>query len=123
MSVCFVIFLKIIKTMKNTVKITGILVTNAKIVPVGEKVYAPIILDVRFSDLRDLEDKRLHFCFVHSSGLKSRNAAEFLNSRLCHIAMSEKGNMVTVVVPLDENGVPQPQILKFKNLTLGLGKD
>ena len=106
MSVHFVIFLKIIKTMKNTVKITGILVTNAKIVPVGDKVYAPILLEVVSSETNQFISKRMEFCHVHTRVLNPCSAAQFLESRLCHIAMSEKGNLVTVVVPLDEKGNP-----------------
>lgn len=109
--------------MKKTIEITGVLVANTKIVSVGDKVYAPILLEVVSSETNQFISKRMEFCHVHTRVLNPCSAAQFLESRLCHIAMSEKDNLVTVVVPLDEKGVPQPQIMKFKNHTLKIGND
>lgn len=109
--------------MKKTIKITGVLVANTKIVSVGDKVYAPILLKVVSSETNQFISERMEFCYVHTRVLNPCSAAQFLESRLCYIAMSEKGEMVSVVVPLDEKGNPQPQIMKFKNHTLKIGND
>lgn len=109
--------------MKKTIKITGILVANTKIVSIGDKVYAPIILKVVASETNQFLGQTVEFCHVHTQVFNPHSAAQFLKSRLYYIAMSEKGEMVSVVVPLDEKGNPQPQIMDFKNHTLGIGND
>ena len=113
------------ETTKELIKITGTLVRDAAVLSICDRAYAKVLVDIETPQMLGVK-KQIDFSFISSviriTSSKETSLSHIKEARIDAFMLSKAGDKVMFTVYKNKYGIPEAEILRFKNLTLDIGE-